>query len=317
MAAVDTRPLLVAALGGNALMPPDAALDDAARHDILRRTAATLARLARSHRLVVTHGNGPQIGLLARQAAAAAGFPYFPLDVLGAESDALIGYALARELGNADADLPACCVLTQIEVGADDPAFANPTKPIGPVLAAIDAEAQARAHGWTMAADRGGMRRVVPSPAPRRIVELPAIAALVAAGVVTICCGGGGIPVAAGPDGRVGIEAVIDKDAASALLAIELGARRLVLLTDVESVRTAWPDGRIIRRATPEGLAGLDFPAGSMGPKVAAAARFAAATGGTAHIGHLAQAGAVTAGEAGTAVARDGPPLVLDGSGGA
>jgi len=314
---VTARPLTIVALGGNALIPPDATADETDRLHIVRRTAAMLARLARTHALVVTHGNGPQVGLLARQAAAAAGFPYFPLDVLGAESDALIGYVLARETTNADPRRAVCCVLTQVEVAADDPAFARPTKPIGPVLAAAEAEAQSRAHGWRMAPDRGGMRRVVPSPAPRCIVELPAIAALVAAGVVPICCGGGGIPVVSGPDGLAGCEAVIDKDAASALLAIALSAHRLVLLTDVDAVRTDWPGGEPIRHATPGALARYRFPEGSMGPKVAAAARFVTATGGTAHIGHLADAEAVAAGAAGTTVTRDDGPLRLDAAGGA
>jgi len=300
-------PLIVVALGGNALSPPGGQQQPASDEDALCRTANMLASVARHFRVVITHGNGPQIGARAQQAMR-AGEAAPSLAVLGAETQAVIGYELAGALAQVAPGLPVCCVLTRVEVDADDPSFRHPSKPIGPLLDEA-AATQIRAHGWQTMSDRAGLRRAVSSPLPRRIVELESIRTLTAAGVTAICCGGGGIPVLAGRDGRTPVEGVIDKDLTSALLARELGARQLVLLTDVEAVHVSWPDGKQIARATPAGLAHLDFAPGTMGPKVAAAADFVRTTGGTAHIGHLTEAEAVIAGRAGTVVCEDGPAL--------
>jgi carbamate kinase len=304
-----SSPLIVVALGGNALSPPDGLAPSASHEGVLRGTASMLANAALRFRVVITHGNGPQIGARAQQSMrGSASTP--SLDVLGAETQAVIGYDLARALALAAPDLPVCCVVTRVEVGADDPSFRRPSKPIGPLLDEAAAE-QIRARGWQTMPDRAGLRRAVSSPAPRRIIELEAIRALTIASITTICCGGGGIPVLAGRDGRTPVEGVVDKDLTSALLARELGARQLVLLTDVAAVHVSWPDGRQIARATPAGLAPLIFAPGTMGPKIAAAVEFVRTTGGTAHIGHLNEAEAVIAGTAGTVICGAGPALAL------
>lgn len=302
-------PLIVVALGGNALSPPDSLQQPASQVEALRGTASMLASAARRFRVVITHGNGPQIGARAQQAMRASE-PAPSLDVLGAETQAVIGYELACALARIAPGLPVCCVLTRVEVDADDPSFHHPSKPIGPLLDEA-AVAQIQAHGWQTMSDRAGLRRAVSSPLPQRILELESIRALAAAGITTICCGGGGIPVLARGDGRPSVEGVIDKDLTSALLARKLGARQLVLLTDVMAVHVSWPDGKQIARATPAGLAHLNFAPGTMGPKIAAAVDFVRTTGGTAHIGHLNEAEAVIAGTAGTVICGAGPALAL------
>ena len=296
--------LVVIALGGNALLRRDQPPEAAVQQQNARIAAASVAEVARAHDVVLTHGNGPQIGLLALQAAAYRPVRPYPLDVMGAESEGMIGYILERELANALPDRPAATLLTQVEVDPGDPAFAQPTKPIGPVYPADEAERIGRREGWTMGRDGEGWRRLVASPAPRAIRELAAIRLLVREGVIVICAGGGGIPVAAGPDGRLtGVEAVIDKDHVAALLAAELGADRLLLLTDVAAVYADWPAParRAIRAAAPGHLRDLNLPAGSMAPKVAAAAAFAE-RGGRAAIGALGDAAAILSGAAGTTV---------------
>ena len=298
--------LIVAALGGNALLkrgePPEIGVQ--------RRNAAAaaeaVAALAREHAVIVTHGNGPQVGLLALQAEAYRGARPYPLDVIDAESEGLIGYLLQQELGNRLPDHEVVTLLTQVEVDPADPAFAQPTKPIGPIYTQAEASSLATARGWTIVADGDGFRRAVASPEPRRIVELPTVRRLSAAGVLPICVGGGGIPVTRQPDGTLtGVEAVIDKDLAAARLAIDVGADMLLLLTDVPAVYADWAEGR--RRAlgpvSPHELAGLRFEAGTMGPKVTAACRFAEATGRTAGIGRLEDAQAIAQGRAGTRIA--------------
>ncbi|MGZ4270116.1 MAG: carbamate kinase [Solirubrobacteraceae bacterium] len=295
---------VVAALGGNALLRRGEPLDLATQRANARVAARALAELARDHDLVVTHGNGPQVGLLALQAAA--GRNGTPLDVLGAESDGMIGYVLAQELGNAMAGGEVVTLLTQVVVEASDPAFDHPTKPIGPTYADRGAAGAAQSGSrWAIARDGGAWRRVVASPEPRAIVELEPIRCLLAAGVVVICAGGGGVPVVSAPDGSLtGIEAVVDKDLTAALLATQLRADALLLLTDVDAVHLdhGMATERAVAQATPDELRALGLPAGSMGPKAEAAARFVAATGAQAAIGRLEDASALLAGRAGTVI---------------
>jgi carbamate kinase len=296
---------VVVALGGNALARRGEPLDPERQRGRVRGAARALAEIARDHRLVVTHGNGPQVGLLALQAAALPGVAPAPLDVLGAESEGMIGYWIEQELANALPGAEVATLLTQVEVDPRDPAFARPTKPIGPVYPEAEARRLAGERGWQLASERGGLRRVVASPAPLRILELGTIALLVAAGVLVVCSGGGGIPVVRGPDGAVrGVEAVIDKDRSAALLASGLGAERLLLLTDVVAVYADWPEPRErpIRRARAAELDPAAFDAGSMAPKLDAARRFLAAGGRSAHIGSLEEAASVLAGRAGTEI---------------
>lgn len=300
-----TRKRLLAALGGNALLRRGEPLEASVQRDNVRRAAAALAELTRDYELVVTHGNGPQVGLLALQAAAYRDVAPYPLDVLGAESEGMIGYLIGQSLRNALPGREVATILTQAVVDKHDPAFARPTKPIGPVYEEGEARRLAAERGWTVAPDGDRFRRVVASPEPLAIVELPTIERLVADGVVVVCGGGGGIPVAANGDGELtGVEAVIDKDSFSALLATGLGADLLLMLTDVAAVERDWgtPDAAPIRRATPVELRELGFASGSMGPKVDAACRFVEATGGVAAIGALEDAAAIAAGEAGTLI---------------
>jgi carbamate kinase len=301
----EGRRRLVVALGGNALLRRGEPLTA----EIQRRHAAQamtlVAELAADHDVVLTHGNGPQVGLLALQALAYADVPPYPLDVLGAESEGMIGYVLEQELQNRLPERTAVTVLTQVVVDHDDPAFRRPTKPIGPVYTEEQARRLALELGWTVASDGGHFRRVVASPQPLRIVELSAIRMLVDAGAIVVCTGGGGIPVTMNGAGTLrGVEAVIDKDLAAELLARSLEADFLLMLTDVPAVMRDWgaPDARPIERATPAELRTMRFADGSMGPKVDAACRFVEATGGIAAIGALGDATRIVAGEAGTRV---------------
>ena len=298
--------LVVAALGGNALLQRGQPLTAENQRANVRTAAASLAAIVRAgHDLVVTHGNGPQVGLLALQGAAYKPDEAFPLDVLGAETVGMIGYMIEQELENAlDHARPVATLLTQVVVHADDPAFQAPTKFIGPVYSREEAERRAAAAGWSIAQDGDRWRRVVPSPEPRDIPDLPVLRLLLDQGVIIICTGGGGIPVMRLPDGSLtGVEAVIDKDAASALLAERLGADALLLLTDVDAVYRDFGtrDARPIARLTPQEARRLALPPGSMGPKMAAAADFAAA-GGLSGIGRLEDALALLEGTAGTQV---------------
>ena len=305
---------LVVALGGNALLRRGQAMTAENQRANVAVAAGSLAPVAQAHKLVVTHGNGPQVGLIALQGLAYDKVAPYPLDVLGAESEGMIGYMIEQELRNALPGREVATLLTQVEVDAGDPAFARPTKPIGPVYARAEGERLAAERGWTMAPDGEGVRRVVASPLPRRILEGRTIALLLEAGITVICAGGGGIPVIARPDGsHAGIEAVIDKDRASGLLAADLGADGLIMLTDVAAVIDGFgtPDAREIRTATPQALAAMDLPAGSMGPKVEAAAAFVRQGGGFAAIGALADLGAILEGHAGTTVRAGSDGLVL------
>jgi carbamate kinase len=293
---------LVVALGGNALLrrgePAEA---DVQRQHVLD-AASELAALAEQHELVITHGNGPQVGLLALEAAAFPDVEPYPLDVLGAESQGMIGYLLAQALARTEQEV--ATVLTQVAVDPCDPAFADPTKPIGPVYDEDRARTVAGEHGWTIARDGDLFRRVVPSPEPRAIVELCSIRRLLENGAIVICAGGGGVPVAANGTDLVGVEAVIDKDLTAALLAEELGADRLVIATDVDAVYRDWglPTRSPIAAATARELRSMRFCAGSMAPKVDAACRFVERTGRPAFIGALSELRDVVAGAAGTRV---------------
>jgi carbamate kinase len=299
---------IVVALGGNALLRRGQPMTAENQRDNVRVAARTLATLVDHHQLVVTHGNGPQVGLLALQSAAYTEVETYPLDVLGAESEGMIGYMLEQELGNLVPDEQMfATILTQVEVSPRDPAFLHPTKPIGPIYTKEEADRHAAERGWSIAPDGEHWRRVVPSPLPRRIFEIRVIEMLVKQGVIVICAGGGGIPTMFRPDGTlVGIEAVIDKDRAGALLARSLHAHAFLMLTDVDGVYVDWgtPTQRRITRAHPDALAELTFASGSMGPKVEAAIDFARGTTGTACIGALDDAPRLLAGEVGTAVSR-------------
>jgi carbamate kinase len=302
--------LVVAALGGNALLQRGQPLTAAAQRANVQVAATALARIARAgHRLVVTHGNGPQVGLLALQGAAYKPDEAYPLDVLGAETEGMIGYMIEQELENAlGHDRPVATLLTQVLVDPRDPAFGKPTKFVGPVYGKAEAEARAKAAGWVIAADGKAWRRVVASPQPVEIPDLRVLNLLLDRDVIIICAGGGGIPVVRRNDGSlVGVEAVIDKDAASALLARQLGAHALLLLTDVDAVYRDFgtETATSIRTLTPDAARGLVAPAGSMGPKLDAACSFAE-TGGFAGIGRLQDALAILQGNAGTRVAAAG-----------
>ncbi len=297
---------VVVALGGNALLRRGEPVSAATQRDNIRRAALALAQLmAEGHQLVVTHGNGPQVGLLALQGEA-AGKGAFPLDVLGAETEGMIGYVLQQELDNAYAGAARfATLLTQVEVDPGDPAFDKPSKPVGSVYSEADAKRLAEQRGWSIARDGDAWRRVVASPRPVRILEIEVIRLLVAQGVTVICAGGGGIPVTQRADGAyIGVEAVIDKDHASGLLAAELQADAFLMLTDVPAVFTGWgtPAQRALGDVTPQQLAALDFAAGSMGPKVQAACDFVNRSGGMAGIGALDDASAILARRAGTRV---------------
>jgi carbamate kinase len=306
MAAVSSDAAVVVAVGGNALARRGQRLDWATQQANAAVAAAALAPIAARHRLVVVHGNGPQVGLLALGADAVATLGgAMPLDALDAESEGMIGYLLAHELDSVLAGQETAVLLTRVVVAADDLGFTHPTKFVGQVLDEATAQRMVAERGWSVAADGDRWRRVVASPEPQRIVELHAVRTLLDAGVVVVCGGGGGIPVVDGPDGhRLGVEAVIDKDLTAALIATELGADRLVVLTDVDGVHDdhGLPTERLIRRATPAELRARSFPAGSMGPKVDAACRFVERTGRAAAIGSLDDAAAVAAGDAGTVI---------------
>ena len=270
-----------------------------------------LACVALAHELVLTHGNGPQVGLLALQSAAYTEVEAYPLDVLGAETDGMIGYLIEQELANALPDSrTVATLLTRVEVDPKDTAFTHPTKPIGPIYNEADARRLAAARHWTIAADGTGFRRVVASPQPLRVLGLDPIRWLLERGAVVIAAGGGGIPVAKGIEGRQlhGVDAVIDKDLCSGLLARGIEADCLVIVTDVKAVFLDWgtPAQRAVGKVTPEALASHAFAAGSMGPKVAAACEFVRATGKRAVVGSLDEIEAMLAGTAGTQVCRDG-----------
>lgn len=295
----------VIALGGNALLRRGEIASAENQRRNVTGAAAGLAAACDGIHTVLVHGNGPQIGLLALQAEAYDAAPAYPLDMLGAESQGMIGYVLAQELRNARPERAVAALLTQTQVDADDPAFQRPTKPIGPVYPPDQTLALTEAHGWSFAADGAGQRRVVPSPVPKQVIEQDTIESLMRGGTLVICGGGGGIPVTRDADGRLrGVEAVIDKDLVAALLAIQLDADRLVILTDVDGVYRDWGGPGAARLAEIRASDGSehDYAEGSMGPKVRAARQFALATGRDALIGALDEVASVLAGASGTRI---------------
>ena len=312
---------IVIALGGNALLRRGEPMTTEVQRKNVAIAARAIAPLAARHSVVVVHGNGPQVGLLSLQAESYADAAPYPLDVLDAGTQGMIGYLIQQELRSL---LPPECqvatVLTMVAVDPADPAFGRPTKFVGPVYAKDEADALAVKKGWDFRPDGSAWRRVVPSPEPKQILEIQPISWLLERGAVVICAGGGGIPTmlpSSGSGGLVGVEAVIDKDLASELLAEDLGADLFLMVTDVDGVYLHWgtPEQRRLVEVTPEELAGYEFPAGSMGPKTEAAARFVAKTGRRAAIGSLADIGGIVAGTAGTSVvAQKAPADVRPGS---
>jgi len=299
---------IVVALGGNALLKRGEPMTaDVQRHNI-KTAANSLAAVAQEHQLVLAHGNGPQVGLLALQASAYKEVEAYPLDVLGAQTEGMIGYMIEQELGNLlPIEVPFATILTMVEVDPKDPAFQNPTKFVGPVYDKAEADRLAQEKNWAFKQDGNKWRRVVPSPLPKRIFEIRPIKWLLEKNTVVICTGGGGIPTMYLPDETrtlVGVEAVIDKDLASELLARELEADLFVIATDVNGVYLDWgkPEQRMLTKLTPAEAKGYNFPAGSMGPKVAAAVQFVEKTGNRATIGSLEDIGQIVAGTGGTSV---------------
>lgn len=299
---------LVIALGGNALLRRGEAMTAENQRDNVRVACAQIAKVATGNQLVIAHGNGPQVGLLALQGAAYDAANPYPLDVLGAETEGMIGYMIEQELGNLlPTEVPFATILTQVVVDGADPAFQTPTKPIGPVYPKEEAKRLARDKGWSIAPDGDQFRRVVPSPRPQRIIEIRPIQWLLEKGSVVICAGGGGIPTLYEGGKLQGVEAVIDKDLCSALLARQLDCDLLVIATDVDAAYVDWgqPTQKAIAEAHPDELERLGFAAGSMGPKVQAACEFARLTGRVAVIGSLAQIEAIVQGRAGTRVSTE------------
>jgi carbamate kinase len=309
-------PLLVVALGGNALLRRGEPLEAAAQLNNIRHAARQIARLAHRYRLVVAHGNGPQVGLLALQNEAFHDVRPYPLDVLGAQTEGMIGYLLEQEIANC---LPpgrsVATLLTRVEVDLGDPAFSRPSKPIGPVYDKAEGAVLAAERGWHMVADGAGLRRAVPSPKPRQIIGLRSVRALLEHGTVVVCAGGGGIPVAATGHGnqKQGVEAVIDKDLAAGLLASQLEADLLLIATDVPAVFLDWGGAtqRQIRSASPDALQALSLAAGSIGPKAEAACEFARATDKPAVIGSLDDIERLVEHQAGTWISQASSGLQL------
>jgi carbamate kinase len=304
---------IVIALGGNALLRRTDPMTTEVQRRNVRVAAEAIAPLAGEHSIVVVHGNGPQVGLLSLQAESYQGAEPYPLDVLDAGTQGMIGYVIQQELRSLlPAQRPVLTLLTMIVVDPADAAFANPTKFVGPVYPKETADRLAEEKGWTFRQDGNAWRRVVPSPEPRRVLEIEPITWLLDRGAVVICAGGGGIPTmypSSGSGELVGVEAVIDKDLSSELVAEDVGADLFVMATDVDGVYLGWgtPEQRRLDMVTPGELAHHEFAAGSMGPKVEAASRFVAKTGRRAAIGSLADIADIIAGKAGTnVVARNG-----------
>ncbi|MBC9733024.1 carbamate kinase [Nocardioides marmotae] len=301
---------VIATLGGNALLQrgqkPDA---DVQEHNV-RAAVGALAPLAEEHELVLTHGNGPQVGVLALQSASDPRLttPY-PFDVLGAQTQGMIGYWLLQAMQNELPNRQVAAIINQTLVEAADPAFADPTKFVGEMYTEEEAKRLASERGWAVKPDGTGWRRVVGSPRPHRVVETRLIRMLLQSGAIVVCAGGGGVPVIRNERGELdGVEAVVDKDLTSSVLAEALDADVLMILTDVPNVMKAFgtPEQEPVLRATPASLRALDFAAGSMGPKVEAVCRFVELTGGIAAIGRLEDGPAILRGEAGTIITPDG-----------
>ena len=303
---------IIVALGGNAIARRGQVMSVLHQRENLRLVSGRLKSLAQEHELVLTHGNGPQVGLLALQNAAYPDLAAYPLDVLGAESQGMIGYFIEIEMRHVlPPEQKLTTVLTLVEVSAEDPAFGNPTKFIGPIYSQAQADALAAERGWTFKLDGAACRRVVPSPVPQRIVQIDSVRQLLKAGHIVVCAGGGGIPMTRDQDGHLaGVEAVVDKDASSAVLASAIDADLFIMATDAEAVFQDWGTSaqRAIRWIGTDALARFDFAAGSMGPKVAAAIAFAQDSGCRAVIGKIDDIDQILAGEAGTVIeSQQGP----------
>jgi carbamate kinase len=300
---------VVVALGGNALLRRGEPMTAENQRANVRRAAEALAPVAREHELVISHGNGPQVGLLALQAESGLDAAHFPLDVLGAQTEGMIGYMIEQELGNLlPFEKPFATLLTMVELDPADPAFLSPNKPIGPVYSEAEAKRLEKERGWSVARDGDAWRRVVASPEPKRIFEIRPVKWLLEKGTIVICGGGGGIPTVYSEDGKLqGVEAVIDKDRVASLLAQQLEADFFIMATDVPAVLVGWGtrDARAVRRASPAALSRFDFASGSMGPKVEAARDFTERTGRTAAIGALEDIPRMLLGEAGTLVSNE------------
>jgi carbamate kinase len=297
---------IVVALGGNALLRRGEPMTAEAQRGNVQVAATSLAAIYPGNELLITHGNGPQVGLLALQGAAYKPDEAFPLDVLGAQTEGMIGYMIEQELGNLlPFEVPFATMLTMVEVDRDDPGFKNPTKFIGPIYSDADADRLKAEKGWAMKKDGDKWRRVVASPQPKRIFEVRPIKWLLEKGTIVIAAGGGGIPTIYEPGRKLrGIEAVIDKDLCTELLARQIEADFFIMATDVDAVYVDWgkPTARAIRRINPKAMRDFNFPAGSMGPKVAAAIHFADVAGKNAAIGALKDLAAIIRGEAGTTI---------------
>ncbi len=295
---------IVVALGGNALLRRGQPMTAENQRENVRIAAKSLAPITEGNQLVISHGNGPQVGLLALQSAAYEEVEAYPLDVLGAQTEGMIGYMIEQELGNLlPIEVPFATILTMVEVDPEDPAFQNPTKPIGPIYTYEDSKLLETEKGWTMKPDGEYWRRVVPSPEPHRIFEMRPIHWLLEKGTIVICAGGGGIPTIFNSEGNLeGVEVVIDKDRASSLLAFELEADLLIMATDADGVYLNWgtDSAEKISTTTPDEIEKHEFEEGSMGPKVEAACDFVRRTGQRAVIGSLADLPAMVAGNAGT-----------------
>ena len=295
---------IVIALGGNALLQRGEILSAENQQRSIQVFAEMASELARDYQLLIVHGNGPQVGLLALQNAAYKESPAWPLDILVAESQGMIGFAIAQALASSTGNAPVTTLMTRVEVDPQDDAFSTPGKYIGPVYQPDQQTELEERYGWQMKADGQYIRRVVPSPTPLKILDSDAICTLMDAGHMVICCGGGGIPVIAQGDGYQGTEAVIDKDLTAAVLAQSINADHLLILTDADAVYENWgtPQARALRHVTPEELAPFAAPDGAMGPKAAAVIQFVKQTGNAAFIGALKDAPQVLAGEKGTCV---------------
>jgi carbamate kinase len=282
---------IVIALGGNALLQRGEEMTAGNQRKNIQIAAISLAPIVEGNQVVISHGNGPQVGLLSLQSAAYEDVEEYPLDILGAQTEGMIGYMIEQELGNMlPIEVPIASILTMVEVDPDDPAFDNPTKPIGPVYTKEDAEILAKEKDWKIKPDGEYWRRVVASPEPHRIFELRPIHWLLERGTVVICAGGGGIPTIYNKEGKLeGVEVVIDKDRASSLLAFELEADILIMATDTDGVYLDWgtENEKLIKKTTPDEIRQYNFDAGSMGPKVEAACSFVERSGQRAVIGSL------------------------------
>ena len=299
---------IVIALGGNAMLQRGQPLEAAIQRENIRKAAEVIARVAKDHEVILTHGNGPQVGLLALQNAAYDKVSPYPLDVLGAETAGMIGYMMEQELYNQMPGAQVATLVTQTLVDNKDPAFQDPTKFVGPVYSQEEAEALAEEKGWSIKADGEYFRRVVPSPLPKSIVEVEMVKKLSEMGALVICSGGGGVPVRQLEDGKLeGVEAVVDKDLTAALLAEQMGADALVIMTDVPAVCVNFgqPDQKEIHKASTQGIGELDFPAGSMGPKIDSCANFVEKGGRFAAIGSLYDVEKIVSGEAGTWITNE------------